>query len=401
LNEKGEVVSSKKREKPLGTIIAYYNNGTEIYQWSACEIWGKSLNKSPGELARQCGGQGAKGGVLISDWKPGMDWYTAEKEARKRASRYALPGSYKAFAIDEYGRNQLSLYQTGYTAQEADNIRQGKQPDGERIDYTKEDYVDNLPPATINKFKSFIKEEENRLKSQGWVRFGSRYDYAEHLINQMIYGPRQEQPVSVIVVTEDANVKASIIQNYMDLAVQTTGSKNYVVFYDLQSPTDSRALNLFVENQAKSKLPVGLIFYKRKPTFEGDLLSLFYDAKKGFSFFKGVLLKNENGNEVYAGTKTLGHISAELYRDVSLNQWVYSVSTANADKDSDEADKRLNARLTEMEKQGIYIIRKRESDDKSKSYTEVFDKTGTLVLSTEKQLAGSRAAKWIFYENKN
>lgn len=400
LNEKGEVANIKKKEKPLGTIIAYFHNGTEIYEWSACEVWGKSMTKTPGELARQCGGTGTSGGTRISEWLPGYDWYAAEKVARQKSSKYALSGIYNWIALDDYGRDQVSLKQTGYTAKEAELIRQGKQPDGEKMDFSKEDYVDNLPPATINKFKSYIKEEESRLRSQGWERFGSRYDYAEHLVNQMIYGPREDRGVSVIVVTEDTSAMARITQNNDDLASQKIGLKNYAVYYDLHSQTENRGLKLLVENLSKSKIPVGLIFYKRKPTFDGDLLSLLFDAKKGFSFFKAGLLKVENGKQIFAGTKTLGHLHAELSMNTSLNLWEYIVYTDKEDEDAEYYRKRMENFFKAHEKQGRYIVRKRNLADKNVLYTEVFDKNGNLVFASEEQTGGSKKNKWTLYEQK-
>ena len=400
LNEKGEVISSREIPKPLGTIISYFHNGTEIYQWAACEVWGKSLTKSPGDLAKECQPTGARGGTLVYEWKPGLDWYAAEKAARQHASKFALPGHYSWLTLDDYGRDQLSKKQTGYTVKEKELIDQGKQPDGEKIDFSKEDYVDNLPPATINKFKSYIKEEESRLRSQGWERFGSRYDYAEHLVNQMIYEPRQDRGVSVIVVTEDTSAMARITQNYVDLASQKIGQKNYAVYYDLHSQMENRGLKLFVENLSKSKIPVGLIFYKRKPTFDGDLLSLLFDAKKGFSFFKAGLLKVENGKQIFAGTKTLGHLHAELSMNTTLNLWEYIVYTDKEDKDAAFYRKRMENFFEAQEKQGRYIVRKRNLADKNVLYTEVFDKNGNLVFTSEEQTIGSKKNKWTFFEQK-
>ena len=127
---------------------------------------------------------------------------------------------------------------------------------------------------------------------------------------------------------------------------------------------------------------------------------MLFDAKKGFSFFKAGLLKVENGKQIFAGTKTLGHLHAELSMNTSLNLWEYFVYTDKEDKDAEYYRKRMEIFFEAQEKQGRYIVRKRNLADKNVLYTEVFDKNGNLVFTSEEQTIGSKKNKWTFFEQK-
>lgn len=398
LDQSGNVVASKVKTKPLGSLIVYFNNGTENYQWAICEVWGKTLSKSPGDIAKQCGGEGAKGGVKIHQWMQGYDWNAAEKVARKNSSQYALPGYYNWIALDDWGIEQATINKTGHTQEELDNINQGKQPDGEKIDFSKEDYVDNLPPATINKLKSYFKQEEEKLLAQGWVRFTSLYDYVPGREYPFAKNGRSDRSITIIVVADDTNAVATIKEKVNILQEQKLGSGKYMVYYDLYSPNEKREFNVYMESLNKSKIPFGVIAFKKDPTFLADLNEVLIDADKGFAKYRGGRIKNEKGKEKFSGKKSLGHLNAEVSFNASQGSWEYCVYTEWGDSDSDYWDKKLNQFLEEKEKQGQYIVRRRESADTKFAYIDVFDKDGNLVLSTEKENSGSKKNKWTFYE---
>lgn len=397
LDENGNVVSSKTEEKPLGTLIAYYKNAVEVYQWSAWEIWGKKLPKTPGELARQYGGDGAKGGVMITEWKPGIDWYAAENVARSNSSRYAIPGTYKAIAVDDFGRNQLSLKQTGYTEKEQNNIKQGKQPDGEKIDFTKEDYIDNLPPDMINKLKSYFRDEQEKLLRNGWVRFFSKYDYAPYQYDQFAFSGRMDKSYTLILVSDDTAAQGHVYSRGQGLAKQVLGPNKYVVYYDLYSPTEKRSISAFVESMSKKKIPFGVIAFRREPKLQSDLAILLIDAETGFSSYKMGLLTNRNGKDIFSGESSLGHLHAEVFFNTSLSKWEYTVYT-EWDDDVVKLKEELNSFLLQREKFGQYIIRRREEADKSILYMDVYDKAGNLILNTEEQTTAGKKHMWTFYE---
>lgn len=398
LDQTGSVVSSKNKEKPLGSIIAYFHNGTEIYQWAVCEVWGKSLTRTPGDLARECGGTGERGGLLISEWKPGLDWDAAANVARKNSSRYALPGMYHWIALDDYGRNQVSLKQTGYTEKEMELIRQGKRPDGEKIDYSKEDYIDNLPPATINKLKSYFKEEQDKLLAQGWVRFSSRYDYAPYQYDQFSFSGRMDRSYTIILVADDTSALAHVSEKGNELARQKLGPGKFMVYYDLHSPTESRHFSAYVESLNQKKIAFGVIGFRKEPRFPADFQGLLFDAQMGFGLYRGGFLKSENGKDIYLGKKTLGQLQAEVSFNSTLGKWEYTVYTVWGDKDADQLDLQLDKFIGEREKLGAFIIRKRESADKNTLYTDVFDKYGNLLFAAEKQKDWTKKDKWTFYE---
>lgn len=398
LDQSGNVVASKVKAKPLGSLIVYFNNGTENYQWAICEVWGKSLSKSPGDIAKQCGGEGARGGVKIYEWKPGLDWNAAEKVARKNSSQYALRGYYNWIAMDDWGIEQAKLNQTGGFVKEIEEINQGKRPDGEKIDYSKEDYIDNLPPAAINKLKSYFKDEQDKLLQDGWVRFYSKYDYLPYRGDLFSINRRTDRACTVILVAEDSTAEGHVSEAYNDLSTVLLGPGKKLIYYDIQSPDGARQTSAFIHSLATNKVPFGIIVYKKEPNFSADLQAILNDSKLGFSSYKAGVVRSENGNNIFMAKKSLGHLNAEISYNNLVNKWEYTVYTRHGDKDADFIDKQLNKFLDEKEKQGIYIVRRRESADKTIFFTDVFDKLGNLILATEKQKNLNKKLKWIFYE---
>lgn len=374
----------ERRNYQTGVILLYYGENRIIRN---CYPYSVKFNKdeTPESIANTLKSKiAAYDPYIYFEFKEGYDCKSAEGYLLKKGlSRMSIGGcQYANFSTETATANS------------------GREPDGELIDYSKEDYVAKIPPAKINQLKSYFKEEHDKLLADGWVRFSSMYNALPYQYAQFSFGGRYDKSFTLILVADDTTAIGNVYEKGNGLEKQKLGPNKFMVYYDLYSPAEKRQFSAYVNSLNNANVSFGVIGYRKEPGFLNDFHSILEDAKKGFSSNKAREVKFENGNTKFQGKKTLGHLYTEVVFNTALAKWVYKVYTVWGDEDSDKIDNELKKILDEKENQGIYIVKRRESDNKNTLYTDVFDKEGNLLLNTEKRKDWTKEDKWTFYEQK-
>lgn len=387
----------KPLPRPLGSFIIFYTNGNEINNWQVFEVWDKSIIGQR-ELMENLYDRINKPTLASYEWKPGYRWEDAARFAKSRSSRFAFTNSYtkvdgsgNSINSGDNGSGYISVY-TGDARRRVD--------DGEVIDFSKEDYVAQLPPAEINKLKSYFNDIQKELLADGWVRYASSYQTVPYKYDQINRSCHRGYSYAVILVCSDT-AGIAIVNEYNNsrkLLRKPIGLKDYAIYYDMQSFSEKKTIEAKVESSDGRQIPVGVILYRKPVNFVNELQQILTSTKDGFQNLRSYLINTENDKSAFAGKLTLGHNTSKVSFNNSLNKWEYVISSEFDGDDAVIGTKLLAEYLEQKEKEGEYIIKRSKSADNETDITEVFDKKNSLLLKAMFTSYLSRKLEWIFYE---
>jgi hypothetical protein len=384
----------KALPRPLGSfIILYTSKNLEINAWEVFEVWDTKIIGER-ELAEQLRDKINHSIVASYHWKPGFRWDDAARFARSRSSKFAFKNSYTT--VDGQG-NKFNPNSSGggYTSVYTGDAKR-TQADGEVIDFSKEDYIAQLTPSEINTLKPKFVTEQTRLIQNGWVRYASNY---ESTPTKYLYFNKQldwEYSYTAIAVALDTGIVVKV--NCSASAIGTTEQEipkdSYFAYYDMQSPKMGVTYEIKINSPKATKVPIGLIVFRRKTNLEKEMEEIISNAATGFNGLKGELTTSAAGEEYFGANLKLGMTHSKIYFDIKQAIWVYELTSNAENADAQYQYGKLLQLLTNHEKNGKYLLEKNQKD--GVDTTIVFDKDKKKLMT----LVSSKAITAVyFYSN--
>jgi len=358
----------KPLPRPLGSFIIYYTSrALEINAWEVYEVWDSKIIPQS-QLVENLRDKINHSIVARYEWRPGYRWEDAARIARANSSKLAFRNSYTK--VDGAG-NKITGSSDGSSGY-GDARR--KQEDGEVIDFSKEDYVAQLPPDIINKLKDQFVKEQTRLIKNGWVRFSSNYEYTP---TKYLYFNKQldwEYTYSIIAVALDTGAVVKINNSTAGIAnfVSDLPVGYYACYYDMQSPAEGISYELKITSPQNNKVPVGLIVFRRKTNLAKEVEEILAHAKNGFADLKGDILSNKPGEEVFDSKLKLGMTRFKIYYNSKDSNWICQLSGSAATPDVNKQYEKMKELVAEKVKSGVYIVETSTKD--GQDFMDVYNK---------------------------
>ncbi len=387
----------KPLPRPLGSFIIFYTSrALEINAWEVYEVWDTKIIPES-QLAENLRDKINHPIVARYEWKPGYRWADAARIARAKSAKFAFRNTYTR--VDGAG-NKLTVNDdggTGYISVYTGDARR-QQADGEVIDFSKEDYVAQLPPDIINKLKAQFVKEQTRLIQNGWVRYSSNYEYTP---TKYLYFNKQldwEYSYSAIAVALDTGALVKVNCSNTGLANFTADLpvSFYGCYYDMQSPKEGVTYEIKISSPAQNKVPIGLIVFRRKTNLEKEVEEIISNAYNSFNGLKGDLLSSKAGEEIFAGNLKLGMTRTKVVYDDKQGIWIYQLSGTAGTPDVKFQVEKLTKLLGEKEKAGVYRLEKSAVNGIEK--TDVFDKEKRKLFTVANSNNREDEIGFYFYE---
>jgi len=358
----------KPLPRPLGSFIIYYTSrALEINAWEVYEVWDSKIIPQS-QLVENLRDKINHSIVARYEWRPGYRWDDAARIARANSSKLAFRNSYTK--VDGAG-NKITGNSDGGTGY-GDARR--KQEDGEVIDFSKEDYVAQLPPDIINKLKDQFVKEQTRLIKNGWVRFSSNYEYTP---TKYLYFNKQldwEYTYSIIAVALDTGAVVKINNSTAGIAnfVSDLPVGYYACYYDMQSPAEGITYELKITSPQNNKVPIGLIVFRRKTNLAKEVEEILAHAKNGFADLKGDILSDKPGEEVFDSKLKLGMTRFKIYYNSKDSIWICLLSGSAATPDVNKQYGKMKELVAEKVKSGLYFVETSTKD--GQDFMDVYNK---------------------------
>lgn len=271
--------------------------------------------------------------------------------------------------------------------------------DGETVDFSKEDYVDRLMPAEVKNLKSFFKEEHKNLMTDSWVRYATMYNYAPYNYDQFNRDGRFDYAYTAVLVSSDTNGVAIVneFNNSNNLLRKPLGPNKFAVFYDMQSPAQRKRFEAKVESKNGSKIPFGVIVYRRPTDFTKEIQQLLNSAKERFGNLRSDAINEESNNNVFAGKLTLGLCNSHVALNDVTKKWEFIIFCNYGGDDAIRQNKKLGEFIEQKEKENVFTVKRSKSADNEEELMEVYDKNGSLLLKTQFRSYTTKI-KWTFFE---